>query len=115
MEISISRYYDTQKHVVGGVIEKSDWISYIRSSPLLSAETSPLRGRNPKTGAEILIASRPDMGYFIQGASRVAIQYNNGDLWTDCEWDEDSKPVLSQMANHFGAVLLDDKEGIIKI
>jgi len=113
MEISVTRYYDKNKNKVDGTIEKADWVSYNGSSPLLSAETAPLRGRHPATGAEMLIAPRADVGYFKQGGERVAIQYNDGDLWTECEWDDTAKSVLGEIAKHFGAVLLDEDGEVI--
>jgi hypothetical protein len=115
MEISITRYYDKDKNIIDDEIERADWVSYIRSSTFLSAETETSRGINPITREKMLIAPQPDVGYFVQNGKRIAIQYSDGGLWTECEWDDTAKSVLGQIARHFGAVLLDEEKEIIPI
>jgi hypothetical protein len=115
MEISITRFYDKNKNKVGGYVDRTDWISYIRRSPFLSPEAFRSRGRHPITRQEVLIAPRSDVGYFAQRGKRIAIVYNNGELSTECAWDNTAKSVLGQIARDFGAVLLDDNKKIIPI
>jgi hypothetical protein len=115
MEISITRFYDKKKNKTGLYIDRSDWISYIRRSPFLSVDITELRGHHPVTHEEILIPPRTDVGYFKQRSKLVAIQYDDGGLRTECDWDDTAKLVLRQIANEFGAVLLDENKEIIPI
>jgi hypothetical protein len=115
MEISISCSYDKNKNKVDAHIDRTDWISYLRRSPFLSAETPRSRGRNSSTRKEAPVTRRTDVGYFTQRGKRIAIVYNDGSLCTECEWDNTAKSVLGQIARDFEAVLLDDNKKIIPI
>ena len=113
MQLSITRYLNEDLQVVDGFIEKDEWIDYLEGADFIAAD-SPRTGKNPLTGMEISIAPQPDIGWLVFGEERIALQYNDGDIWTECEPSTQARAAIARVANDLEATIIDQDRQVVK-
>lgn len=114
MEITITRFYNEEMAIANGYIEKDEWINYIKASEIIYPDDEIKIGKNPLTGEIIKISPQPDRAYFIQNEKKVKLQYDDGDIFVECEPTDNSKKILIQLARDQNAVIINRDKEILK-
>jgi photosystem II stability/assembly factor-like uncharacterized protein len=112
MEFSATRYLNDRLEKVGGFIERDEWIDYVADSQELESDAER-SGVSPMTGGQIAIAAQPDVGWLVDGESRIAVQYNDGDLWGEGELSTSQRQAVMRIARDFQAVVVDEDHQLV--
>ena len=110
---SITRYLNETGDIVDGTIEKDEWVEYLDDSDIVNVDDRTREGKNPITGKQLIIPPQPDVGWFEADGVRIEIQYNDGDLWTECESSGAVVKKLMELAADLDAVLVDEENQVI--
>lgn len=114
VQFYVTKHYDRDLNVVGGEIQRDEWISYLAQDSELKIKSEPTKGRNPITGEVIVIPPQPDTAYIVdEGAEVPFVGYNDGDLscYAPIEYDNPNcrfRQKLGQIARDFKGLIMCD-------